>query len=122
MKVIRNKYIPLAGYKTVNLFGVLFMRPNAKLSDTDLNHEEIHSVQVKELLYLPFYLLYGLEWFIRLITYTVRFVGRKIRAKKRKMNTRLAYKKISFEKEAYTNEDNLGYLEDRKRFAWIKYL
>lgn len=29
---------------------------------------------------------------------------------------------ISFEREAYTNDNNLEYLKDRKYFAWIKYL
>jgi len=33
-----------------------------------------------------------------------------------------AYMNISFEREAYTNDNNLEYLKDRKYFAWIKYL
>lgn len=34
----------------------------------------------------------------------------------------MAYKKISFEKEAYINDINLDYLRERKLFSFIKYL
>ena len=104
MKIIRNKYIPFAGYKAINLFGVLFVRNNAKLSEIDLNHEKIHTAQMKEMLYIFFYLWYVVEWIIRLFM---------------KGN---AYRNISFEREAYSNEDGVIYLESRKRFAWIKYI
>ena len=33
-----------------------------------------------------------------------------------------AYRNISFEREAYANEEYIDYLENRKRFAWIKYI
>ena len=104
MKIIKNKYIPFAGYKAINLFGVLFVRNNAKLSEVDLNHEKIHTAQIKEMLYIFFYLWYVIEWLIRLF-----MEGN-------------AYRNISFERESYSNEDNIIYLEGRKKFAWIKYL
>ena len=104
MKIIRNKYIPFQGYKAINLFGILFVRGNAKIDNVSLNHEEIHTAQMKEMLYIFFYLWYFIEWIIRLFM---------------KGN---AYRNISFEREAYSNEDDVIYLEDRKRFAWIKYL
>lgn len=71
-----------------------------------LNHELIHTAQMQELLYLPFYLLYVLEWLIRLAIYR---------------NTKEAYRNISLEIEAYDNQDNFNYLKARKRFAWAKY-
>ena len=37
-------------------------------------------------------------------------------------NHELAYKNISFEKEAYKNEQDLNYLESRKTVAFLKYL
>jgi len=43
MKIINNSFIPVKGYKAINLFGVLFVRNNSKLSSTDINHEEIHT-------------------------------------------------------------------------------
>lgn len=104
MTIIRNKYIPFSGYKAMNLFGVLFAKPNARIDDITLNHERIHTAQMKEMLYVFFYLWYVIEWIIRLFL---------------KGN---AYRNISFEREAYDNEGNVLYLESRKRFSWIKYL
>jgi hypothetical protein len=104
MRIIRNNIIPFPGYKAMNLFGVLFVRGNARIDDITLNHEKIHTAQIKEMLYIFFYIWYIVEWMIRLFM---------------KGN---AYRNISFEREAYNNEKNLKYLDNRKRFTWIKYL
>lgn len=104
MKIIENKIIPFPGYKAINLFGILFVRAGAKISEQDLNHESIHTVQMKEMLYIFFYIWYIVEWVIRLF---------------KKGN---AYRNISFEQEAYNNEDNLEYLNNRKHYEWFKYL
>ena len=68
-----------------------------------INHESIHIKQQEELLIIPFYVLYILEWFIKLF-----FYGKK------------AYYNISFEREAYNNERDLEYLNNRKKYNWIK--
>ena len=104
MKIIRNNYIPFQGYKAINLFGILFVRGNARISERTIRHEAIHTAQMKEMLYIFFYLWYVTEWLIRLFM---------------KGN---AYRNISFEREAYANEEYIDYLENRKRFAWIKYI
>ena len=62
MKVIYNNLIPFKGYKCINLFGVLFVRKGCTMSDVDYNHEAIHTAQMKEMLYVPFYVMYALEW------------------------------------------------------------
>lgn len=67
-----------------------------------INHESIHFQQQLEMGVIPFYIWYVLEWLIKL-----PFLGEK------------AYENISFEREAYDNDDNLNYLEDRKRYNWI---
>ena len=103
MKIIRNNIIPFQGFQAINLFGVLFVRGNARIDDITLNHEKIHTAQIKEMLYVFFYVWYAIEWLIRLP----------------KGN---AYRNISFEREAYANDDNLTYLETRRRFAFVKYL
>lgn len=69
-----------------------------------INHESIHIKQQQELLIIPFYILYIGEYFIRLFM---------------KGN---AYRNISFEREAYTNEGNLDYLKTRKWYSFLKYL
>ena len=104
MKIIRNNYIPFKGFRAINIFGILFVRGNARISERTLRHEAIHTAQMKEMLYIFFYLWYVVEWIIRLFM---------------KGN---AYRNISFEREAYSNEDDVIYLESRKRFAWIKYI
>ena len=107
MKIIRNNVIPFPGYKAINLFGILFVRGNAKIDAVTLNHEAIHAEQMKELLYIFFYLWYVIEWIIRLIKYKGSY---------------MAYLNISFEREAYQNENYLSYLDHRKRFNFLKYL
>ena len=104
MKVIRNKIIPFPGYKAINLFGVLFVRGDAKVDEKTIRHESIHTAQMQEMLYIFFYLCYVVEWVVRLFM---------------KGN---AYRRISFEREAYENEGDLDYLSDRTWFAWIEYL
>jgi hypothetical protein len=104
MKIIRNNIIPFTGYKAMNLFGVLFVRGNARIDDITLNHEKIHTAQIKELWYVFFYLWYVTEWLIRLFM---------------KGN---AYRNISFEREAYDNQYDLNYLKSRKRFDFTKYI
>lgn len=99
MIIIKNSIIPFKGYKAINLFGILFVRKEYELSEVDLNHEAIHTKQMKELLFVFFYIIYFLEWIVRLF-----------------INTN-AYRSISFEKEAYSNENNLEYLKNRKHFA-----
>lgn len=104
MKVIYNNIIPFPGYKAINLFGILFARKGSNIDDVTINHESIHTEQMKEMLYIFFYIWYIIEWIIRLF---------------KKGN---AYRNISFEQEAYDNENNLDYLKTRKHYGWFKYL
>jgi len=70
-----------------------------------INHEKIHWKQQLEMLVIFFYIWYILEWFIRLI-----------------VNKGYAYINLSFEREAYDNEKNLEYINNRKMYSWIKYM
>lgn len=107
MKIIYNKYIPFKGFYAINLFGTYFIRDEYKgenIPESTLNHEAIHTVQMKEMGYIFFYIWYFIEWLIRLI-----------------INGVYAYYKLSFEQEAYNNEDNYDYLKNRKPYNWFKY-
>lgn len=104
MRIVRNNIIPFKGFKAINLFGVLFVRKDAMLTSCTLNHEEIHTAQMKEMLYILFYLWYVIEWIVRLFG---------------KGN---AYRNISFEREAYSNEIYMSYTSKRKHFAWVGYM
>ncbi|MDR1763364.1 MAG: hypothetical protein LBR64_05355 [Dysgonamonadaceae bacterium] len=105
MKIIRNKYLPFRGFRAVNLFNLLLVRKEAHIDETLINHEKIHTAQMLELGFVFFYPLYMIEWLIRLI-----------------INRKWAYFRISFEREAYENQDNPGYLKQRKPYSFIKYL
>ena len=96
--VIYNKLIPFEGFKAINLFGIIFARK--PLTPGDLAHERVHTQQMKELLYIGFYLIYLIEWAVRLAKH----------GKKR------AYYMISFEQEAYNFRGG-----KREYFGWLKY-
>ncbi len=113
MKIIRNKYIPFKGFRAINLFGVLFVRGNAEISERTIRHETIHTKQMQEMLYVFFYLWYCIEY-----VYHVFWYAWKVNKKKAKS----AYHAISFEREAYANEMNIGYPSYRKFWGWTKYL
>lgn len=102
MKVIRNKIIPFGSFKAINLFGYVFTKSD--LTDWEKRHEEIHTEQMKELWYIPFYILYVLEFLIRLPL--------------NKFKWNKAYKAISFEREAYTFQGWMYYMNYRKPYEW----
>lgn len=106
MIIVKNKIIPFGSYTTINLFGILFTKSDY-LNPTTINHERIHTKQMLELLMVGYYLWYIIEYII------VRFCHKK-------QND--AYHDISFEEEAHNNDNNLHYLDNRKHFAWWKYV
>lgn len=103
MKIFRSKRIPFKGFAAINLFGFIVVRRGIFASETLINHERIHTAQMRELGFIFFYLLYGLEWLIRLPM---------------KGN---AYRNITFEQEAYDHQNEPSYLEVRKHYAPYRY-
>jgi len=79
------------------------MKNNIRL----INHERIHLRQQAELLIIPFYIWYVIEYFILLLVYR---------------NKKQAYHNISFEREAYNNEHNLNYPKNRTFWEFLKFL
>lgn len=71
-----------------------------------LLHERIHLAQQRELLVLPFYVWYALEYGYNLLVYRDR---------------EKAYRNISFEREAYYGERFRNYLHERKPFAFFPF-
>ena len=121
MKIIRNKYIPFPGYKAINLFGVLFVKNNAKIDDVTINHEAIHSKQFIELMILFAVVTVFIRWWMPLfsplffyIWYVIEWVIRLPKGN--------AYKNISFEREAYANEGDASYLNGRYWFNFLRYI
>lgn len=110
MRIINTRHFPPAGYKCINLFGVLFVRGlDTRLSARNIRHESIHTEQGKEMLWIFFYLWYCIEYIMRLIQF--------------RFNHSTAYRNISFEREAYTNEGDVLYLSTNRRpYAWLRRL
>ena len=116
MKIIYNKIIPFGYSKYINLFGVIFTKyKNLVLNKETINHESIHTLQGKYLLWIFFYLIYFIEWLIKIPIALFCDSGRYGTLK-------YAYKSISFEQVAYYNEKNLNYLENANPYDWIKYI
>lgn len=91
----------------ITLFPVILLRrPEDRYNKTLINHEKIHLRQQLELLIIFFYLWYVIEyyfWYFRL------------------KDSFLAYKYISFEREAFAMEDDHDYLKTRKLWSFWKY-
>lgn len=90
------------------LFPFIILKNEGQKKDRILiNHEQIHLRQQLELLILPFYIFYLLNYFINLLRYR---------------NHYQAYFNISFEREAYRFEADLNYLSERKWLNWVRFL
>lgn len=89
------------------LFPFILIKDKSLVSDSALiNHECIHLRQQAELLVIPFYVLYLINYLINLASYR---------------NHHKAYLNIVFEREAYANEGDLAYLEKRNFYNWFRY-
>lgn len=95
----------MKNYYAINLFGIVFSR--VSLSEEEKRHEYIHTLQQREMLFIFFYIWYAIEWLVKLAKYRNRY---------------LAYRNLSFEKEAYRHQADASYPKSRKRFAWKNYL
>lgn len=49
MKIVVNNVIPFKGFAAINLFGMLFVKQDAVISEKMINHEQIHTEQGMEL-------------------------------------------------------------------------
>ncbi len=97
------KYLPKVN-RAIALFPFILARKGV-IHPVLLQHERIHLAQQLELLILPFYLLYLLE-----------YVGHRITGKDHMQ----AYLAISFEQEAYRHENDPEYLKQRPFWAFLK--
>ena len=108
MFFVINKYLIPKGFRGLTVFPFVFLKyRNDKTNAVFVNHERIHLRQQIELLILPFFIWYLLEYLFYLI---------------KTNNKNHAYRSISFEREAYSNETDLEYLKKRKLFGFMKYL
>ena len=125
MKVIYNRFIPFKGSYAITIIKWIFVRNEYKRLDGSriynkmINHESIHEQQI--LYFTPitfpnwlrysidsmcFYPLYGLEWLFKFIPCLIK-----------KKNV---YRSLCAEQEAYNNEMNFKYIENRSKLFWLK--
>ncbi|WP_166920045.1 hypothetical protein [Flavobacterium poyangense] len=108
MFLIVAKYLIPNGYRGMTVFPFVFVKYDGdKGNKVFLNHEKIHLRQQLEMLVIPFFVWYFLEYLVRFIQYK---------------NAEKAYLNISFEREAYANEADLNYLKSRSFFQYWHYL
>lgn len=96
----------MKGYSAITLYPFGVYAHSKDLSERIIRHEGIHWKQQKEMLCIPFYIWYGVEYFVKLFKY-----GKKG-----------AYYNLSFEREAYQNDTSKTYVQTRRPFTWVKYI
>lgn len=126
-----NRFIPFKAFTSMALWPFVFIRKENEslFTLTVKNHELIHGEQEKEMLVVGillsillcavgcgwwslfavpvFFWIYGIEWIVKLCYYR---------------NAMTAYKNVSFEREAYANQSDSKYIDNRKLFSWVKYI
>jgi hypothetical protein len=108
MIVVGKRLLKNTKISAITLFPVIILRKRGDLLNKSLiNHEKIHLRQQAELLIIFFYIWYVVEYYYHFF---------KLK------NPYLAYKSISFEREAYTMENNFDYLKNRKTWSFWKYI
>lgn len=126
LKIKYNNWIPFPGYFAMCVFDTIYIQEYNRhlgVNKRTINHEGIHLCQQEDFIPNPnnkkwkmylggciFYVLYFIEWLIKLL-FSIFTLG-KVRA----------YASISFEQEAYNNQYDYNYQDNRRRFGWTKYL
>jgi hypothetical protein len=106
MIYITCRFLIQIGIRGLTIFPFIIVSQKCDLKDKVLvNHEKIHIRQQLELLILPFYIWYLVDFIFQYYKYK---------------NKHEAYRNIIFEREAYQNEKQLDYLENRKLWSFLK--
>ena len=103
MFVVHCPWLHVSG---MALWPFILIRDKVGRADASLIlHERIHHRQQLELLIVPFYLLYVLNYAVNLLRYR---------------DADKAYREIVFEREAYAMDMSEDYLKLRKPYAWLR--
>lgn len=139
-KVFYNSWIAkkllLDGYSTITLFTWVFTKwSENEAAQSTINHECVHARQWVELAVASSVLLWGgmlvfdySAWWLVLssltfyIWYVLEYLIRRLIGLFRgcENGQKMAYRKVSFEREARLAEKNNNYLENSAYFAWLK--
>lgn len=100
MKIVKLPFFPKN--LAMCFVGVIWCGDTNWIDERIINHENIHLQQQKEMLFLPFYIAYVLEWLYQSL---------------RHRSFQQGYLNISHEREAYKHDKDLHYLVTRNPFA-----
>lgn len=93
----------MGGYRAITLWPFVFLADRSLLGNVSLmRHERIHLRQQAELAVIPFYIIYVYDYLMG------RING---------LDHDAAYRNIRFEREAFNNENDPGYLINRQAWA-----
>ena len=108
MIIVCQSFLKNTKISAITLFPfILLKNPEDVHNKILINHEKIHLRQQAELLIIFFYFWYVIEYYYLFFKLKDHF---------------LAYKSISFEREAYAMEDDLNYPRKRKLWSFWKYI
>ncbi len=102
--IIHVPLLPVSGMAVFPF--ILLKHKNYQTDEVLINHERIHLRQQIEMLILPFYMAYLINYLINLLRYK---------------NHYKSYVNIVFEREAFSMDKNLAYLRNRKFWSWIQF-
>lgn len=132
MKKIYTKHFPKKGFTALTIWPFIFVRSDSKESFTKKmeRHETTHALQQIELaivglILATISLIFGYGWWSLLFLplffwlYALEFL---VKLPFCKFDTIRAYMSISTEQEAYEHQDEFGYNNVRKHFAFSKFL
>src|SRR5580765_6045817 len=101
--IVKNLHV-----RGMALFPFILLREKSFSQDKIImNHELIHHQQQLELLIIPFYIFYVINYFFNRFKYKTHDT---------------AYRNIIFEREAYAKENDFAYRGQRRIFSFLKYL
>lgn len=94
-------------YSAMAVWPLILIKKEELRNNTNLiHHEKIHHRQQLELLIIPFYLLYLVNYLYNLLKYREHYK---------------AYREIIFEREAFANDSDMDYLKKRPWFSFMRY-
>ncbi|WP_445721993.1 hypothetical protein [Flavobacterium sp.] len=103
-----SKYLIPKQFRGITFYPfIILSKEEDKRNKTLIYHEKIHIKQQAEMLVVLFFIWYVIEFLFR-------FLYCK--------NWMLAYRNISFEREAYENQKDLNYLKKRSFWSFLKYI
>ena len=108
MFLVVSRHLVPRGFGGLAIFPFIFLASMRLKGDSPfINHERIHLRQQAEMLVIPFYVFYLLNYLVNLMKY-----GKH----------REAYRQIVFEREAYAKDGDGSYLTKRRPWAFVSYL